>query len=121
MLDAQQKRNNRCAKRLYDWGEASIPEPDRFSFFEALGCDLEIIKNVLLLTGALHGTKTRVRKLAYGVFYGGTRGEERYRSCRHECVVLATETSRPLPLCCLGPYCAGGSVCIRVVVNARKL
>lgn len=54
------KRNDRCAKRLYDWGEASIPESDRFSFFEALGCDLEIVKIVLLLTGALHGTKTRV-------------------------------------------------------------
>lgn len=50
----------RCAKRLYDWGEIDVPVVDRFSLFEALGCDLEIIKNVLLLTGALHGTATQV-------------------------------------------------------------
>lgn len=45
-----------CAKRLYDWGEADVAEADRFSFFEALGSDLEIIKTVLLLTGASYGT-----------------------------------------------------------------
>lgn len=45
-----------CAKRLYDWGEAGVAEADRFSFFEALGSDLEIIKTVLLLTGASYGT-----------------------------------------------------------------
>lgn len=45
-----------CAKRLFDWGEADVPEADRFSFFEALGSDLEIIKTVLLLTGASYGT-----------------------------------------------------------------
>lgn len=45
-----------CAKRLYDWGEADVAEADRFSFFEALGSDLGIIKTVLLLTGASYGT-----------------------------------------------------------------
>lgn len=45
-----------CAKRLYDWGEADVTEAERFSFFEALGSDLEIVKTVLLLTGASYGT-----------------------------------------------------------------
>lgn len=45
-----------CAKRLYDWGEVDVAPADRFSFFEALGSDLEIIKTVLLLTGASYGT-----------------------------------------------------------------
>lgn len=45
-----------CSKRLYDWGEADVAEEDRFSFFEALGSDLEIIKTLLLLTGASYGT-----------------------------------------------------------------
>lgn len=48
-----------CAKRLYDWGEADVPEAERFSFFEALGSDLEIIKTVLLLTGASYGTSVQ--------------------------------------------------------------
>lgn len=38
-----------------------MAESERLTFFEALGCDLEIIKTVLLLTGARHGTKNQVR------------------------------------------------------------
>ena len=37
-----------------------IPESDKISLFAQLGCDVQIIKVVLLLTGALHGTKNQV-------------------------------------------------------------
>lgn len=56
----------RCAKRLHEWGEGGVPESERMTFFEALGCDLEIIKTVLLLTGALHGTTTQVSAVVEG-------------------------------------------------------
>lgn len=53
-----------CSKRLYDWGEADVAEEDRFSFFEALGSDLEIIKTLLLLTGASYGTAIQASDLS---------------------------------------------------------
>lgn len=49
-----------CSKRMWQWGQAGIPENKRKSFFEMLGKDLEIIKTVLLLTGAMHGTRNQV-------------------------------------------------------------
>lgn len=59
-----------CTKRLYDWGEADVAEADRFSFFEALGSDLEIIKTVLLLTGASYGTAVQASFIvAVGCFF----------------------------------------------------
>ena len=68
-LDDVQRAINRsaksvigCSKIVYDWGQQGIPEDDRNSFFDVLGCDLEIIKVVLLLTGALHGTKNQVHE-----------------------------------------------------------
>ena len=66
-LDDVQRAINRaakavlgCNKIVYDWGQLGIPEEDRKSFFVQLGCDLKIIKVVLLLTGALFGTKNQV-------------------------------------------------------------
>ncbi|CAM9238946.1 unnamed protein product, partial [Discosporangium mesarthrocarpum] len=55
-----------CSKRIQDWGENCIPESERITFFEALGCDLEIIKTVLLLTGALYGTTQQVHDYLAG-------------------------------------------------------
>ncbi|KAG2510575.1 hypothetical protein BBO99_00008735 [Phytophthora kernoviae] len=53
----------RCSKSLYEWGQQSIsPETARTSLFERLGCDTEIIKVAILLTGALHGTKNQVHE-----------------------------------------------------------
>ncbi|ETN06717.1 hypothetical protein PPTG_12758 [Phytophthora nicotianae INRA-310] len=53
----------RCSKSLYEWGQQSIfPESMRTSLFERLGCDTEIIKVAILLTGALHGTKNQVHE-----------------------------------------------------------
>jgi len=66
-LDDVQRAINRaakavlgCSKIVYDWGQMGIPEEDRKSFFVLLGCDLKIIKVVLLLTGALFGTRNQV-------------------------------------------------------------
>ncbi|GMF34281.1 unnamed protein product [Phytophthora fragariaefolia] len=53
----------RCSKSLYEWGQQSVfPETARTSLFERLGCDTEIIKVAILLTGALHGTKNQVHE-----------------------------------------------------------
>ncbi|EEY63593.1 dynein heavy chain, outer arm [Phytophthora infestans T30-4] len=53
----------RCSKSLYEWGQQSVfPESMRTSLFERLGCDTEIIKVAILLTGALHGTKNQVHE-----------------------------------------------------------
>ena len=51
-----------CAKKVFLWGQRDVPELERRTFFEHLGCDLEIIKVSLLLTGALHGTKSSVSR-----------------------------------------------------------
>ncbi|GMH97336.1 hypothetical protein TrST_g8180 [Triparma strigata] len=68
-LDDVQRAINRsskavlgCSKIVYDWGQMGIPEEERVALFEKLGCDIEIIKVVLLLTGALHGTKNQVHE-----------------------------------------------------------
>ncbi|KAG6959530.1 hypothetical protein JG687_00008746 [Phytophthora cactorum] len=53
----------RCSKSLYEWGQQNMsPETARTSLFERLGCDTEIIKVAILLTGALHGTKNQVHE-----------------------------------------------------------
>ncbi|RHY51106.1 hypothetical protein DYB38_003376 [Aphanomyces astaci] len=51
----------KCSKTLFTWGQQDLfPESSRVTFFDRLGCDTEIIKVALLLTGALHGTKNQV-------------------------------------------------------------
>ncbi|OQS05067.1 dynein heavy chain, outer arm [Thraustotheca clavata] len=53
----------KCSKSLYTWGQQEVfPETSRVTFFDRLGCDTEIIKVALLLTGALHGTKNQVHE-----------------------------------------------------------
>ncbi|KAL7690391.1 putative AAA+ ATPase domain, dynein heavy chain region D6 P-loop domain-containing protein [Plasmopara halstedii] len=53
----------RCSKSLYEWGQQTVvPDSARISLFERLGCDTEIIKVAILLTGALHGTKNHVHE-----------------------------------------------------------
>ncbi|KAG9402276.1 hypothetical protein AC1031_006904 [Aphanomyces cochlioides] len=53
----------KCSKTLYMWGQQDVfPEQSRVTFFDHLGCDTEIIKVALLLTGALHGTKNQVHE-----------------------------------------------------------
>ena len=67
-LDEIQRAINRASvavlgasKKMYQWGQIEIKdEKQKKSFFDILGQDIEIIKNVLLLTGALHGTKNLV-------------------------------------------------------------
>ncbi|KAF0689476.1 Aste57867_19083 [Aphanomyces stellatus] len=69
-LDDVQRAINRsavavlkCSKSLYTWGQQDVfPEHTRETFFDRLGCDTEIIKVALLLTGALHGTKNQVHE-----------------------------------------------------------
>ena len=66
-LDDIQRAINRASvavlgasKKMWQWGQANVPDKEKKSFFDILGQDIEIIKNVLLLTGALHGTKNLV-------------------------------------------------------------
>ncbi|DBA03213.1 TPA: hypothetical protein N0F65_003933 [Lagenidium giganteum] len=69
-LDDIQKAINRsavavlkCSKSLYEWGQQDVTsDQPRVSLFEKLGCDTEIIKVAILLTGALHGTKNQVHE-----------------------------------------------------------
>jgi dynein heavy chain len=68
-LDDVQRAINRsakavigCSKIVFDWGQQGLPEEDRQSLFSQIGCDLEIIKVVLLLTGALFGTRNQVHE-----------------------------------------------------------
>jgi len=49
-----------CSKRMWKWGQTLKPESQKISFFGGLGKDMEIIKTVLLLTGALYGTRNQV-------------------------------------------------------------
>ena len=47
-------------KKMWQWKQQDLPEKDRKSFFDIMGLDIEIIKVVLLLTGAMHGTRNIV-------------------------------------------------------------
>lgn len=49
-----------CSKKMWQWGQMHLPESERLSFFDMLGKDIEVIKTVLLLTGAMHGTTKQV-------------------------------------------------------------
>ena len=53
----------RCSKKLYAWGEdRNYTDHDNVkTFFDLIAKDPEIVKNVLLLTGAIEGTKESVR------------------------------------------------------------
>jgi len=51
---------------MWSWGQKEVPERERKSYFDQIGCDIEIIKTVLLLTGALHGTKNSVNEYLSG-------------------------------------------------------
>eukprot|EP00949_MAST-11_sp_MAST-11-sp1_P002825 g2825.t1 len=56
----------RVSKNIWSWGQGvgtdvdEVPEEERMSFFSKLGEDVNIVKVVLLLTGALHGTRNQV-------------------------------------------------------------
>ena len=47
-------------KKMWQWKQQHLPEKDRATFFDIMGKDIEIIKVVLLLTGALYGTRNFV-------------------------------------------------------------
>ncbi len=49
-------------KRMWQWKQQHLPERERTSFFDLMGKDIEIIKTVLLLTGAMHGTRNIVHE-----------------------------------------------------------
>ena len=51
-----------CSKKMWQWGQGHLSEHNRAPFFDILGEDLELIKTVLLLTGAMHGTRNQVNE-----------------------------------------------------------
>jgi dynein heavy chain len=51
-----------CMKKMFQWRQMHIPEKDRATYFDLMGKDIEIIKVVLLLTGAMHGTRNIVQE-----------------------------------------------------------
>eukprot|EP01038_Epipyxis_sp_PR26KG_P006437 gene6437-8857_t len=53
-------------KKMWQWKQSHIPEKERSSFFDLMGQDMEIIKTVLLLTGAMHGTRNMVHDYLKG-------------------------------------------------------
>jgi dynein heavy chain len=50
-----------CMRKMYQWRQNHLPEKERSSYFDWMGEDIEIIKVVLLLTGALYGTRNIVQ------------------------------------------------------------
>ena len=52
----------KCSKKLYAWGtdRSAKDDGDRASYHDLIAGDTEIVKNVLLLTGAMEGTKQQV-------------------------------------------------------------
>jgi dynein heavy chain, axonemal len=50
----------RVTKSIWEWGQAEVPDEERIPFFVRIGEDVEIVKVVLLLTGALFGTRNQV-------------------------------------------------------------
>ncbi len=50
-----------CMKKMWQWRQGHIPEKEREHYFDLMGKDIEIIKVVLLLTGAMHGTRNIVQ------------------------------------------------------------
>lgn len=50
-----------CMKKMWQWRQSHLQDKDRKSYFDVMGQDIEIIKVVLLLTGAMHGTRNIVQ------------------------------------------------------------
>jgi dynein heavy chain len=73
-LDEIQRAINRAsvavlgaAKKMFQWGQAShIHERDRENMYDMIGQDREIVKTVLLLTGAMYGTTKAVHEYLKG-------------------------------------------------------
>ena len=49
-------------KSVWDWGQTNLPEDSKRSFFDRIGKDVQIVRSVLLLTGALHGSQKQVKE-----------------------------------------------------------
>jgi dynein heavy chain len=49
-------------KKMWQWKQQELQEKDRASFFDLMGQDIQIIKVVLLLTGAMFGTRNIVHE-----------------------------------------------------------
>ena len=43
------------AKRMFLWGQTNVPDKDKKTYYEILGKDVQVVKIVLLLTGAMRG------------------------------------------------------------------
>ncbi|CAI2380850.1 unnamed protein product [Moneuplotes crassus] len=50
----------KCTKEVYNWGQQEVPENEKTPFYDWIIKDKEIIKLVLLLTGALQGLRPKV-------------------------------------------------------------
>ena len=50
------------ACQMWLWGQNGVPDAERRTFFEYSGQDVELVKTVLLLTGALQGTRNIVHE-----------------------------------------------------------
>jgi dynein heavy chain, axonemal len=51
----------RVSKRVYDWGQNTVPIESRKTFFDSITKDVEIVCVVLMLTGSIEGTKNAVK------------------------------------------------------------
>lgn len=48
-----------CSKMLFDWGQAGMPDDLKRSFFDSITRDMEVVRVVILLTGALQSLRQR--------------------------------------------------------------
>ena len=56
----------RAFRTIPMWSQANNASADFLSFFERIGKDLEVVKTVLLLTGAFQGTRTSINEYLRG-------------------------------------------------------
>ena len=56
-----------CSKSVVEWGQLSVESvEDKVDFFEKIGRDKQIVRSILLLTGALQGVKNKVNDYLAG-------------------------------------------------------
>jgi dynein heavy chain len=56
----------KCSKTVFDWRQDEVDDAEKFTFFDRIAKDIEIVRVCLLLTGAIQGTKSAVQEYLNG-------------------------------------------------------
>jgi hypothetical protein len=81
-------------KGVHDWGQSTVAVHNRRSFFPAVGCEIDIVRHLLLLSGSVPGLENAINDFVVTVMSFGwlwlTDPSTKFEVCRRCCPLLAT-------------------------------